>query len=316
MKNFVFTSAGDKSCLQKWLGPNANYDLYTIYYGDDPEKYRQIVPWLECRKGSKFQNFKYFYQTYPEIINQYDRFFIVDDDIIMTPDQINQMFDFARQYNLDICGPSFTSQSKISHQINRHNPNLIMAYTNFIEVNAMLFSKPALDQLMVNLNPRLIGWGIDYLAIWTNGLMLKNNYAINHLVAVTNPTDLMKGGTRELNLIASCNRRAQIWRETANEIGCPVNFPLKEYQKIVKPSHSNLPLKMTKPVQSLTNKSKLQTTRSVQTLPNKSILHQNKIHIYRSNFPLKTITTRLPPVVGTPTNFHVRKNIKHDLAGY
>ena len=54
------------------------------------------------RKGSKFQNFHYIYENYPEIIDKYDGFFILDDDIIFNVEDINKMFELSKKYNFKI----------------------------------------------------------------------------------------------------------------------------------------------------------------------------------------------------------------------
>lgn len=232
-ENLLFVSAGDNAQLIQWIGKRVNYDLYVIYYGDNHKQYKKM-PWLECRKGSKFQNFKYFYQTYPEIINNYERFFILDDDFVMNLDQINELFEFSYEYDLDICGPSLHPASKVSHQLTRNNPKLKLAYTNFVEVGAMLFSKKALVNLMNNLSYDLIGWGIDYLAVWSNGINKKNKYAICHTVKAVNPDDVCKGGKKELSYVNNWQIREQIWKEYSQKIGCPTEYELKEYRKIPK----------------------------------------------------------------------------------
>ena len=113
IRNFVFTSAGDNTTFDfLWINDNIQYDIYVIYYGDNEDTFNQYkakVKFIEKRKASKFQNFKYFYDTYPDIINQYDRFFILDDDIIFSVEDITNMFKLSRKYNLDICGPSFST---------------------------------------------------------------------------------------------------------------------------------------------------------------------------------------------------------------
>ena len=76
-KNFVFISVGDDTNFYNlWVNPIMNYDLYVIYYGDSNENYELYSSKVKgCirRKGSKFQNFLYFFNKYPEIINQYER---------------------------------------------------------------------------------------------------------------------------------------------------------------------------------------------------------------------------------------------------
>lgn len=233
MKNMVFSSVGDNTLFdQIWAGKEQNYDIYVVYYGDNDahyEKYKKVATWIERRKGSKFQNFYYFYHNYKALVEKYSRFFILDDDIQFEEGgsyktsvlSINKMFEISREYNLDICGPSFTKDGIISHQITKHRPNVKLAYTNFVEVNVPLFSLEALNSLMQWLTPDLIGWGIDYLAMWANDKERKSAYAIIHQVKCKNP---FPNGVRELKLVKNCNKRAQIWKNYAKKINCPYQF--------------------------------------------------------------------------------------------
>lgn len=225
MENLVFTSAGNNTEFYNiWVSDNQNYDIYVIYYGDSDEKYnfyKNKVKFIEKRKGSKFQNFYYFYNTYPEIINQYKHFFIIDDDIVFDSNDINKMFYYAKKYDLLICQPAFDHKSCISHSINRHNPNIFLAYTNFVEVNVPLFKKEAIDKLMQVYNPILIGWGIDYLALQANGKDLKDKYAIIHDVKCINPkpeNKIIKSNKRELFLLPNVHNRERTWIDFAKKI--------------------------------------------------------------------------------------------------
>ena len=235
MKNFVFTSAGDNTTFyNRWCGENQNFDMYIIYYGNNDDNYnlyKSKSKLIERREGSKFQNFNYFYQTYPDIISKYDRFFILDDDIQMTCEDINKMFELSRKYNIAICQPSFSNDGKISHEITRHDPNILLRYTNFIEVNTPLYSKDALKNLMNVYHPDLIGWGIDYLHIWANGLDNTNIYAIIHSVTCVNPTTQQKG-IRELLKIKNVNDRQLTWNKYADTINCPSKFKIIYYSSV------------------------------------------------------------------------------------
>jgi hypothetical protein len=234
--NFVFTSAGDNTYFDKlWLGNNKKYDVYVIYYKDNDDIYNKYksnkyIKHVEKRKGSKFQNFLYFYNKYFNIIEKYDRFFILDDDIIFNVDDINKMFEISATYNLEICGPSFIHPSKISHAITKHVPGRIITYTNFVEVNTMLFSKSALINLMKYMSSELIGWGIDYIAIWANGMTFKDKYAIVHYVKCINPDDKIKNiKIRELYHIENAKKRDVIYNNYVKKIG--IYEELKEYKK-------------------------------------------------------------------------------------
>ena len=80
-QNLLFSSVGDNSNFDElWIDDSMNYDIYIIYYGNNAEtfkKYQSKVTFIESRKGSKFQNFKYFYDKYKDMIETYERFFII-----------------------------------------------------------------------------------------------------------------------------------------------------------------------------------------------------------------------------------------------
>ena len=173
-KNFLFTSVGDNSKFDKlWINDNMTYDIYAAYYGNNPEYLKTLKSKLKCvfkKKGSKFQNLKFFFDHFKSTLYEYDRFFILDDDIIFNVNDINNMFKISREYNLDICALSFLDSGKISHDCTAHKPNILLSYTNFVEVNTPLFSRDALKNLLKVLDYNLIGWGIDYLYIYCNGI--------------------------------------------------------------------------------------------------------------------------------------------------
>jgi hypothetical protein len=234
-RNMVFTSAGDNTNFVKWWcsdKENQNYDIYVFYYGKKEENfklYESHVTHIEASEGSKFQNFYKFWKKHGDIIDKYDRFFILDDDIEILSKDINEMFELSKEHNLEICGPSFSNDSHISHPVTKHKPNLVLSYTNFVEVNVPLFTRSALDNLMKWYDPILIGWGIDMLYIWANGMDETKSYAIIHKIQCKNPDIKSKKiKTRELMLIKDAGKRAEIWNNYAKKIGCPTKFKFKD----------------------------------------------------------------------------------------
>ena len=221
-KNLVFTSAGNNTNFHNlWTKKNRNYDIWVVYYGDNQSNYnlyKDKVNFIIKRKGSKFQNFHYVYNTYKTQLDKYERFFILDDDIIFNTNDINKMFNISKKYNLWLCGPTFKNNvsGKISHPITKQVNNNFLRYCNFVEVNVPLFNKYGLTQLMKYYDPILIGWGIDYLYIWA----LTHNKSINEYnrkialvdkVTCINPHDNKKNNIRELNNISNVDKRANIW---------------------------------------------------------------------------------------------------------
>ena len=237
VKNMIFTSAGDNSNFDElWLDYHRTYDIYVIYFGDNLDmfkKYKSKCTFVEQRKGSKFQNFSYFYKKFSDIITSYDYIFILDDDIIITSQGIESMFTIAERYDLLICQPSLSNKSQISHSITKHIPTVSLQYTNFVEVNAPLFKREALEKLMNKYDEKLIGWGIDYLSIYENGKDLTNKYAVIHEVKCTNPPIAdKKYKRRELSLINNWETRERIWLDFAEKNNYLPRYQLKSYNTI------------------------------------------------------------------------------------
>ena len=184
--------------------------------------YEKIVDKIWKRKGSKFQNFHYIYKNYKELLDKYDRFFIVDDDIIINTNDINNLFDISIKYDLWLCQPSYTLDSKVSHEITLHKPNNILRYTNFTEVGTTVFSKYAIHKFMEYYDPILIGWGIDLFYIWVLGEDKQDKYAIIDIIQCINPHDADKiNKIREHTNIENVNKDYDYWIQFKNENNIP-----------------------------------------------------------------------------------------------
>ena len=222
-RNLVFSSVGDNTNFNDlWTEKYRKYDLWVVYYGDNEKKYedyKKKVDFIEKRKGSKFQNLYYIYNKYKKELQKYDRFFILDDDIIINTSDINKMFETAQKYKLWICQPSFGVDSKVSWEHTKNVKGAILRYTNFIEVNTPLYTRWALDRLMKYYTPKLIGWGVDYLSIWAAGHTYKNTYAVIHIVKCINPHDTKKpNNKRELSKLDNWDKRENDWLEVKNKL--------------------------------------------------------------------------------------------------
>lgn len=237
-KYMVFTSAGDNTKFYElWNSEieKRNYDIYVIYYGDNDNNYsiyKRCVDYIEIKKnGSKFQNFYYLYNKLNKFF-EYDRVFVLDDDIVFNVSDINEMFYISELYNLDISQPSFSNESKISHTITKHQPDKLLRFTNFIEVNTPLFSKKTLDNFMIYYDPILVGWGIDSLYMWVSGIYKKNKYAVIDKIKCINPKDDSKVGKRELLKLNSAHLRMKTWTDFQKKLAKQIGFKswkLEEY---------------------------------------------------------------------------------------
>ena len=229
-ENLIFSSIGDVAQLPNWIGSDQNYDIWITYYGDDENKYnhyKQYAQFIKKSKGSKFQNFNLIWKDFHSELNKYERFFILDDDIIFDSyKDINKMFNFARDESTWICGPTFKPLGKISHVLTQTDKSASFRYVNFVEVNTPLFSNFAINKFMKHYDKSLIGWGLDFYYIQILGHAAKNRYALFDEVSVINPLS-----EKALNL-CNYNNIDYFSKELEDFLEEPIEISGRELMKI------------------------------------------------------------------------------------
>lgn len=248
-KNLVFTSAGDKTFFFKnWLQKDGikDFDLCVYYYGDERrEKYKEFSDYYLKRKGSKLQNFDHFCKTNPEILEKYEYFFIMDDDIVIGMLDVNKMFEISRENDLWMCQPSLSVDSKCSYWFTKHNAFRKILYTNFCEINAPLFNRFAIKELLSHYDPILVGWGIDLMISQILSKHVdynENRIAIINQVVCKNPFEYSKGTSkREIDKLQSTKERYGTWKNFALKNGYDHSFnSIKVYTKSFRAQQKNV----------------------------------------------------------------------------
>jgi hypothetical protein len=146
-------------------------------------------------------------------IREYDQYLIIDDDIIISANDIVRLAEIGREYSLDILQPSFSPLGKISHSVTKQIPGYKLHFTNFVEVTTPLISKKAMDVCMKHYDTRLVGWGIDWLFIWYLGYRRFNAYAVVDEISCINP----KEEIRQIDQLQTLEGRVQIWNYVKSE---------------------------------------------------------------------------------------------------
>jgi len=173
-KNLIISVVGDKSLHREWIDDKQTFDLILIYYGDNNEIYLDYEKnALKCikKKGQKFPLIKAFIDDHYEWVSTYEYVWLPDDDISISADKLNRMFNIAKTYKLHICQPAvMSSDGNVSHKITKPRKGFKLRYTNFVEVMMPLFDIKSLMLLYDDFNLSESGWGLD--ASWS--------YRLNH----------------------------------------------------------------------------------------------------------------------------------------
>lgn len=215
-----------------------SFDIIGVYYGDraEPLVNKKTFSIVYKKKGGKFQNFCYFYTHKPEIFRKAQYIAILDDDIIINTLQINEMFQIMKEFGLTVGTPSFSDQGKISHWITRHQPDRVLTFTNFIEMNVPIFDQSVLPMLTQPSSLSvctLTGYGIDH--IYMNLLQNRNHrFAVVHKIVCINPHDEHKPDKkREIDKLQPTHQRKKAYEDIRDKTGIH-DIKFIEYETIAK----------------------------------------------------------------------------------
>jgi hypothetical protein len=236
-RNLVFTSAGDRSNVRRWLrGRRREFDLWINYYGERPAALRSLADIYSVNKGTKFQNLHYCYSRWPELFASYEAVMVMDDDIIIDGDALTRLFELQRELDLWALQPAFRIRGKLSWNITRVQPTTRLRYTNFIEMTCPLFRRDKLDAFMAAYDPTGMGYGDDWWFLGTLGPDLVGRVAVVDEVSCINPHDRSKGGRREIDRLSSPEERKAMWQRNKARHGLAEVRDHKEFGRIEKPT--------------------------------------------------------------------------------
>lgn len=175
VKNLILAAVGEESLHKNWIAKEPQFDLFLVYYGDKPNRYKEDAKHYLQRKGNKYIMFHDLITYKPEIFDPYDRVLIMDDDLYTETSHLNNFFEIFEQNEFELAQPSIIGY--YTHEITLHDPKWLWRCTNFVEIMCPCFSKNALNLCKETFIESEIGWGIDWA--WTKLLGFpKNKIAI------------------------------------------------------------------------------------------------------------------------------------------
>ena len=198
---FIFSSVGSSfsdeyknSVYESWQLDQHDSGC-VIYNKEDRFDYAEYFDTSICHSGFKFPNFFYFLDYFPDILDNYNYFAIIDDDLLFNnSDVFNQCCLIGSKNNLDVVSISNDNKKKkspysIMMRYGSDEPTLWI--TNFCEMGFMIIKKDFLTKIIqryceIDCKVQDYGfdWFISHLAIEYN----KKIGIIKHL-SYSNPVN-------------------------------------------------------------------------------------------------------------------------------
>ncbi len=181
MKNLIVVRCGDNSLHEKWISPDANYDVVVSYFGNEAKFDLEHLKFFHAYKGSKWEGLNDFFQS-NDFWREYDAIWLPDDDIDTDVQTLNKFFDLFHQYKFDIAQPALDTRSYFSWALLLQNTSFKYRKTNFVEVMIPCFSKSTFEKIYSTFSENKSGWGLDFL--WPQMLGREANIAVVDEVSV------------------------------------------------------------------------------------------------------------------------------------
>ncbi|KQX10216.1 DUF707 domain-containing protein [Flavobacterium sp. Root420] len=160
-KYCVLAAVGTSSLHHQWINHENTFDLHLIVYDDSYELFKSDSTYVTKNKGYKFKLIYNYLKDNEKLIDQYDFFYMPDDDISIDCYNVQKLFDYMEKYELSAAQPAIAN-SYFSHPHTFQQENSILRYTNFVEIMQPCFSRDALRKVLYTFNESTSGWGIDF----------------------------------------------------------------------------------------------------------------------------------------------------------
>ena len=156
----VVSVVNDVSLHRNWNTKDANFDVMLIYTGPEKGKYKSECKYYRADRGPKWSLYD---KHISPVLSKYPHFFLLDSEVSITAAQINKMFEFAEQWNLNLAQPSISTETKHNVNITLNNPKFSIRFTNFVELEATIISQEAFKSLKSLFNQVRNSMGYEWI---------------------------------------------------------------------------------------------------------------------------------------------------------
>lgn len=132
-----------------------------MIYDDSYNTFCNDTDFIFCQAGYKMDMTYNYLHCHPNLLEHYDYFFLLDDDIRITTESVNHLFHVMREFCLEIAQPSLV-MSYFTYASTLHNPMCRLRYTNFVEMMMPCFSRKALKLVLSTFKKKVRWRGIEH----------------------------------------------------------------------------------------------------------------------------------------------------------
>lgn len=164
-RGLVLVRLGTDHRISEWLTipkQQRNWDLALSLYENVDLGVNVNVDFLHYCQGGKWDGIHNFFSTNSRLLSAYDYFWLVDDDIEASPQNVTALFDYVRTHHFELAQPALTLDSYCSYRLTLQCPDFSHRNSNFVELMAPVLANHMLERALPLFAGTLSGWGIDW----------------------------------------------------------------------------------------------------------------------------------------------------------
>ncbi len=159
----VFLQCGRPSLHEQWLTATPKpWHLIANFYDDTYQRPLPADMVLVQNQGTKFTGVYRLLKDRPEFFQPYDYILFLDDDILVTEDQVTRLFEVVQALSLKLAQPAVKPESAYTWPVLLEQRGSIGRYLNTVEIMMPVISRDALSVGAYLFGRSISGWGLDF----------------------------------------------------------------------------------------------------------------------------------------------------------
>jgi len=158
-KNCIISTIAKPSLHRRWLRDGRIYDCYFTTYRKTDFCIYELDGELVIYSETPEPFINHFEMLQRIASKPYEYYFFIDCNLDITSEQINQLFQFMKEYNLEGCMPALSLNNYLfPEHISRNNSKL--HFVNYLDTRCVIFSHQALSEILTTFKTKEIS-GIE-----------------------------------------------------------------------------------------------------------------------------------------------------------
>jgi hypothetical protein len=159
----LIVRAGRSTIHPSWIYTAAPYVDVALSVFDESDFSQHPIIRQHSIAGGKFEGFKALFDACPQLLESYDYFWLIDDDLYLPHETILMVRKLLAVFRFALAAPALSHTSFFSWPINIRNDRLLFRGTDFVEIMTPIMSRAFLATCLPHFGENRSGWGQEWL---------------------------------------------------------------------------------------------------------------------------------------------------------